>query len=215
MPVPIHRRQFLAGVAAMAAAWLPLTAALSETNLSAAEKIIRKYVDSGVLKSAVLQVQEGRTQLFRRSYGVDSEAVFLIASITKPMTVTGLMVLADRGELKTSDAVMKFIPEFRVGDRRDITIKHLLTHTSGLPDQLPENAKLRQRHAPLSDFVAGAIRTPLLFKPGTRYSYQSMGVLLAAEIVQRISKTTIADFLAKEVFQPLGMNRSALGLGRF
>lgn len=215
MTAPIHRRQFLAGVAALAAARLPLGAALDDKNLSAAEKIIRAHVESGRLKAAALRVQEGRTEVFARSFGVDPDAIFLIASITKPMTVTGLMLLADRGELRIGDPVMKFIPEFRAGDRRDITIKQLLTHTSGLPDQLPGNATLRQRHAPLSEFVKGAIRTPLLFKPGTRYSYQSMGILLAAEIVQRISKATIADFLAAEVFRPLGMRRTALGLGRF
>jgi len=215
MPTPIPRRRFLAGVAALAAARSPLVAALSDEKLSAAEKIIRTQVESGRLKAAALQVREGRTEVFARSFGCDPDAIFLIASITKPMTATGLMLLADRGELRIDDPVMKFISEFSVGDRRDITIRHLLTHTSGLPDQLPENAELRQRHAPLSEFVKGAIRTPLLFKPGSRYSYQSMGILLAAEIVQRISRSTIADFLAAEVFRPLGMRRTALGLGRF
>ncbi len=59
-------------------------------------------------------------------------------------------------------------------------------HTSGLPDQLPDNDALRARHAPLSEFVAGACRVPLLFTPGTRYHYQSMGILLVAEIVERV-----------------------------
>lgn len=217
MPVPIHRRRFVrsAGAAVLAAVHCRVNAALSDENLTAAEKIIRLASESGKLKAAVLQAQEGRSRRFVRAFGVDPDAIFLIASITKPMTATGVMVLADRGEFKLSDPVMRFIPEFRVGDRRDITIKHLLTHTSGLPDQLPENTKLRQRHAPLSDFVRGAIRTPLLFKPGTRYRYQSMGILLAAEIVQRVSKTSIAEFLANEVFRPLGMKRTALGLGGF
>jgi CubicO group peptidase (beta-lactamase class C family) len=216
MPVSIQRRTFFqrAGAASLAAVHVRLHAALTDGNLSAAEQIIEGAVDSGKLKSAVLLVQEGSRRIVR-SYGVDPDAIFLIASITKPMTATGVMVLADRGELKLSDPVMRFIPEFRVGDRREITIKHLLTHTSGLPDQVPENTQLRQRHAPLSEFVKVAIRTPLHFKPGTRYSYQSMGILLASEIVRRITKTEIAPFLAREVFKPLGMKRTALGLGRF
>ena len=86
----------------------------------------------------------------------------LLASITKPMTATAVMVLSDLGELKLSDHVVKFIPEFADGPRKDITIEHLLTHTSGLPDQLPENKELRQRHAPLTDFVQGAVRTPVV-----------------------------------------------------
>lgn len=210
------RRRFIQATA-VGSLTLPrsLAAELSETTLEAADRLIRQHLESGKLKAAALQVQQGTTNLFKRSYGVDLDAIFLIASITKPMTATGVMVLADRGELKLSDRATKFIPEFRTGDRKDITIKQLLTHCSGLPDQLPENNSLRQRHAPMSDFVKGAIRTPLLFKPGTRYKYQSMGILLAAEIVQRITKTKISDFLFQEVFKPLGMTRTALGLGRF
>lgn len=192
-----------------------MIAVLSKGNLELADRLVQSHLESGKLKAATLLVQEGRKELFKRSYGVDLNAIFLIASITKPMTATGLMVLADRGELKLSDRVMKFIPEFRKGDRKDITIGQLLTHCSGLPDQLQNNAELRQRHAPMADFVKGAIDAPLLFKPGTRYRYQSMGILLAAEIVQRITNDTIAGFLAAEVFEPLGMKRTALGLGPF
>jgi beta-lactamase class C len=98
-------------------------------------------VDAGILEAATLYVRiEGKVEL--RSFGkADSaDAIFLLASISKPMTATGLMVLMDRGELRMSDKVMKFIPEFSEGDRSEITIQQLLTHTSGLPDQLPENA---------------------------------------------------------------------------
>jgi CubicO group peptidase (beta-lactamase class C family) len=126
-----------------------------------------------------------------------------------------MMVLADRGELRLTDPVMKFIPEFTEGARKEITIQQLLTHTSGLPDQLAENNQMRGRHAPLAEFVQGAVRAPLLFKPGTQYHYQSMGLLLAAEVVQRISGKSLPDFLAKEVFTPLGMSRTVLGLGGF
>jgi beta-lactamase class C len=66
----------------------------------------------------------------------------------------------------------------------------------------------------LSEFVARAVKTPLLFKPGSKYSYQSMGILLAAEIIQRISGRSTLDFLDGEVFGPLGMRRTAMGLGR-
>jgi beta-lactamase class C len=126
-----------------------------------------------------------------------------------------MMILVDRGELKLSDHAVKYLPEFDEGARKDITIEQLLTHTSGLPDQLENNNELRARHAPLSDFVKGATRTPLLFAPGTKYHYQSMGILLAAEIVERVTKTPLPEFLQQQVFKPLGMSRSVLGLGKF
>ena len=75
---------------------------------------------------------------------MSSDTPFLIASITKPMTAVGMMVLADRGELSLGDPVHKFIPEFQDGDRKSISIQNLLTHTSGLPDQLPENVEASQ-----------------------------------------------------------------------
>jgi len=78
---------------------------------------------------------------------------------------------------------------------------------------LPENDELRKRHAPLKDFVAGTCPTPLLFTPGSQVKYQSMGILLAAEIVQRITRTALPDFLKSEVFTPLGMTQTSLGLG--
>jgi CubicO group peptidase (beta-lactamase class C family) len=129
------------------------------------------------------------------------------------MTATAIMILRDHDRLQLNDPVRKFIPEFQGGDRDLITIQHLLTHTSGLPDMLPENEELRKRHAPLADFVAGACTTELLFKPGTQVKYQSMGLLLAGEIVERVAHTPLRGFLRKEVFQPLKMTRTSLGLG--
>jgi beta-lactamase class C len=184
--------------------------------MEAAAQLIQSKITDGTLESAVLHVRRGE-ETFERAFGKlrPADAPFLLGSITKTMTATGVMVLADRGELRLSDPVMKFIPEFSEGARKEITIEHLLTHISGLPDQLENNAELRRSHAPLSEFVRAAVRTPLLFAPGTKYHYQSMGLLLAAEVAERITKKRLRDFLAAEVFQPLGMNRTALGMGTF
>lgn len=185
-------------------------------RMQTAARIIQQQVDAGMLESAVLHVRQGK-DTFQQAFGKagNADAIFLLASITKTMTAAGVLVLSDRGELRLADPVVKFIPEFNEGERKQITIEQLLTHTSGLPDQLENNTELRSRHAPLAEFVQGAIRAPLLFNPGTKYHYQSMGILLAAEIVERITKTSLPDFLAKEVFAPLGMKHSALGLGSF
>src|SRR5262249_59081282 len=84
-----------------------------------------------------------------------------------------------------------------------------------LPDQLANNADLRRRHRPLTEFAAQAMRTPLNFAPGARYQYSSMGILLATRIAELISGSDILTLVDRAVFRPLGMQRSAQGLGRF
>lgn len=178
-------------------------------------QIIQTQVDNGTLHAAAIQVQRG-DDVTRQAFGQATlDSMFLLGSITKPFVAVATMVLVDRGELKLSDRAVKYLPEFNEGAHNDITIEQLLTHTSGLPDQLENNAELRASHAPLTDFVKGAVRTPLLFAPGTKYHYQSMGILLAAEIVERVTKTSLPKFLAEHVFTPLGMKRTVLGLGNF
>ena len=206
----MERRSFLS--CALAAS---VGVASARDAMAEADALIAGQVEGGQLVGAVLDVRAGG-RTFTRAYGsaASGDAIFLLASITKPMTAAGVMLLADRGELRLADPVRKFIPEFRAGARSRITVKHLLTHTSGLPDQLPENLSMRRRNAPLREFVERAIRTDLLFEPGRKYSYQSMGILLAAEICERITQTPFPEFLDRELFRPLGMERTALGLGR-
>jgi beta-lactamase class C len=201
----VTRRELLSG---------SLAFALQQGGIEQAIQLLMKNTGSGHIAAAVLYVKQGRDVL-QRAFGKapDPQAVFLLASITKPMTVTGLMVLADRGEVRLSDRVQRFIPEFKGNGREQALVRHLLTHTSGLPDMLPENVELRKKHAPLAVFVSGTCRTPLLFSPGTEVRYQSMGILLASEIVARITKRPFPAFLKEHVFQPLDMQRTSLGLG--
>lgn len=199
------RREVMLGSAALA---------LRQGNLEEAIRLIATETRAGQVAAATLFVGNGST-VVQRAFGKapDPEAVFLLASITKPMTVSAVMSLADRQQLALSDPVQRYIPEFRGEGRERVLVRHLLTHTSGLPDMLPENTELRKRHAALSDFVAGTCRTPLLFAPGTQVRYQSMGILLAAEMVRRITQQPFAAFLQQQVFRPLGMSRTSLGLG--
>jgi CubicO group peptidase (beta-lactamase class C family) len=185
------RRRFRAVAsagAAMAAARTPVMPVAAQTpglaqRFEEAARLLRAHTDSGDVAAAVLYVRRAGHEMSRAFGAARIDLPFLIASPTKPMTASGVMWLRDRRELALSDPVRKYLPAFQGGDRGEVTIGHLLTHMSGLPDMLPENIELRRQHAPLSEFVARTCRTPLLFRPGHGVSYQSMGVLLAAAIV--------------------------------
>jgi beta-lactamase class C len=197
------RRELLAG----------LLMAIRRDRIGDAESLIKKATASGEVAAASLLVRQGNFELIRGFGKAAPNTVFLLASITKPMTASAVLLLRDRGELSLDDPARKFIPQFAGGDRHIITIRHLLTHTSGLPDMLPENIELRKRHAPLEEFVERTLKTPLLFRPGTEVRYQSMGILLASAIAERITKVPFRDFLSREIYRPLGMAYTSLGLG--
>lgn len=170
---------------------------------------------------AILVGRRGKTvepKLFGRQ-GPEKEAepirrdgMFLLASISKPITYLGAMMLVERGLLNLSDKVTRYIPDFAAHHKEDTLVQHLFTHTSGMPDMLPNNAAMRKAHAPLSKFIDGAIRDTMpLFPAGTDYSYQSMGTLVVAELIQRISGLKISAYLKKEIFDPLGLKSIGLG----
>jgi CubicO group peptidase (beta-lactamase class C family) len=193
-----------------------LSAAVRREKFDAAAEVLAKAAADGQVRAAALCVRHGQ-EVFSRAFGAakTEDAPFLLASVTKTLTAAAVMTLYDRSKFRLDDPVMKFIPEFSAAPRDGITLAHLLTHTSGLPDQLPENPSLRKRHAALGEFVEGAVRTPLLFKPGEKYGYSSMGILLASEVARRIAGADFREFVDRAVFQPLEMKHSALGLGRF
>lgn len=139
------------------------------------------------------------------------DAMFYMASVTKPVTYLGAMLLVERGQLNLSDRVTRYVPEFAVQGKDETLVAHLFTHTSGLPDELPSNAELRQQQAPLKKFIEGAIQAAPLFKPGTRFSYSSAATVVVAEIVQRLSGSSIQEFLRREIFEPLGLKSTGLG----
>jgi CubicO group peptidase (beta-lactamase class C family) len=181
--------------------------------------VARKDVDAAVLH--VTQGAAGATH--ERAFGraVDPGAVFLLASITKPMTAAGVMALVQAGQLALDTPVAAQEPALLTSATSDqdrawraqLTLRHLLTHTSGLPDMPPGNLDLRHRQARLSAFLDAALTVPLAFAPGSRVKYQSMGFLLAADIAQRRAGLAWREHLRRKLFDPLEMTATSLGLG--
>lgn len=194
----------------------PLLADWKQDRLDAAADSLAQATAAGTLAAAVLHVQH-RDRCCTRYFGAakSEQAIFLLGSISKPICVTALMTLFDGGELALGDPLVKFLPSFTGEGHEQVTLQHLLTHVSGLPDQLPENNELRRAHAPLSTFVERAARTPLHFAPGSQYRYSSMGILLACHVAEIISGEDILSLVDRAVLRPLKLEHSAQGLGRF
>jgi CubicO group peptidase (beta-lactamase class C family) len=211
----MKRRTFLGAALAGAAAG-PLFAALRGKRWDAAAEVLERATTGKQVDAAVLHVVH-RGESFTRHFGkaASGDAMFLLGSVSKPVNVTAVMTLYDRGKFRLDDRVKKFLPAFTGGGRDQVTIRHLLTHVCGLPDQLANNNELRKKHATLKEFAAQTIRTRLDFAPGTRYQYSSMGILLATRVAEIISGMDILTLVDRTVFGPLGMKHSAQGLGRF
>ncbi|MEE8341471.1 MAG: glycoside hydrolase family 3 N-terminal domain-containing protein, partial [Candidatus Neomarinimicrobiota bacterium] len=135
--------------------------------------------------------------------------IFDIASITKVVSTTSaIMILLDQGEIKLNDPVGKYITEFvdeKLGNsdlRKLVTIKHLLTHTSGLPP-FKFYYEIEGDHAARLDSV---YRTKLDTIPGKKMVYSDIGFILLGKIVEKVSGKTLDQFVADEIFVPLGMN---------
>ncbi|MBN1400799.1 MAG: beta-lactamase family protein [Anaerolineae bacterium] len=194
---------------------------LSEQRLARVDALLQQAVDAGRIPGAAIMVSRHGRWLSARCFGrqylredsppIRPDTIFLLASITKPVTVTAAMMLVERGQLGLDDRVCECMPEFGGQGKDVVTIRHLMTHTSGLPDMLPENYDLRREHAPLAEFVRRVCQLELDFRPGTCIRYQSMGILMLAEVIERIAGISLPHFMRQEIFEPLGMHDSSLG----
>jgi CubicO group peptidase (beta-lactamase class C family) len=137
------------------------------------------------------------------------DTMFWLASSTKPITATAVLMMQDEGKLKVTDPVAKYIPEFGdiktpSGKQANVTIQQLLTHTSGLAD-IKRPVYFASKN--LADVIAGYFSslTPMLAEPGERWKYNSFGLDTAGRIVEIVSGKPYDVFLQERIFGPLGM----------
>lgn len=191
-------------------------------RLETAYALARSWTEGGEVGAAAIVVGRNGKMVTPRFFGrmgpvpadepIRDDALFLMASITKPVVYLGAMLLVERGLLSLTERVTRYLPEFAAHHKEETLVLHLFTHTSGLPDSLPNNTELRKAHASPAKFVEHGIRdTVPLFPPGTKLSYQSVGTNLVAEIVRVIDGRPIAQYLKEEIFTPLGL--ASIGLG--
>ena len=142
----------------------------------------------------------------KRPMSADSE--FWIASMTKPVTATAILMLQDEGKLSVKDPVAKYIPAFAnlrtpSGRPASLTIAQILTHTSGLGEA--DGNAARQAHT-LADLIPLFLAAPMQYEPGAKWSYTQSGINVASRIVEVVSGQSFDAFLQARLFDPLGMS---------
>jgi CubicO group peptidase (beta-lactamase class C family) len=201
------------------------------SKLAGVRQAMQKFVDQGEIAGAVTVIGRKDGVISYEAVGslslesktpMPKNALFRIASMTKPITATGIMILADEGKLSVEDPVEKHLPEFRgqmlIAERgkdtmtlrkpsRPITIRDLLTHTSGLPGGPPVGLAdlYRTRNHTLAEVVMAFSQRPLEFEPGSKWAYCNAGIDTLGRIIEVVSGKPYEEFLRERIFDPLGM----------
>jgi CubicO group peptidase (beta-lactamase class C family) len=178
---------------------------------------IQPFIDAHEIAGAVTLVAtpEGLVHLEATGWAdigdrrpMRADTLFWIASMTKPVTAAAVMLLDDDGKLSVDDPVERYLPEFADLETADgrtarVTIRHLLTHTSGLAEITPDEARAATN---LAELVPRYASRPVSFPPGTRWAYCQSGINTAARIVEVVSGEPFTEFLERRLFGPLGMS---------
>ena len=186
----------------------------STPNVKAIDDVMQAFVDSGYIPGAVTLVVTKDKILHLGSVGVtdyetqtpmDSDVVFWIASMSKPVTATALLILQDEGKLSVNDPVAKYIPEFAdlktpSGKNANLTITQIMNHTSGLREADTETSTNAKE---LSDLIPSYLSGPTQFEPGSKWSYCQSGINTGARIVEIVSGMPFDQFLQQRIFNPL------------
>ena len=184
------------------------------------DAVMAEIYKPGEPGAAVIVRKDGQT-IFRKGYGmadlelgvpVEPDMVFRLGSITKQFTAVSILMLAQDGKLKLQDEITKFLPDYPTQGRR-ITVEHLLTHTSGIQSytDMPEWLPLWRKDFTVKELVDLFKDKPMQFEPGRSWAYNNSGYVLLGAIIEKTSGKTYEDFVADNIFKPLGMKGSCYG----
>lgn len=199
---------------------------------------MKEFAGQGLVSGIVTLLQRRGTLVHYEAAGyqdieaqkpMQRDTIFQIMSMTKPVTGVAIMMLAEEGLLRINDPVEKHLPEFRgqmvitsrEGGRltlekplRPITIRDLMTHTSGMISVPPASTgqQMVTMTMPLKDAVAVYAQQPLDFQPGTRWQYSNTGIATLGRIIEVLSGMSYEKFIEARIFEPLGMKDSHIFL---
>ena len=216
----------------------PESVGMSSERLKRIDGFVQEYVDAGRIAGAVTLVARGGKVVHFEAQGwrdrengvpMTKDTIFVLMSMTKPIVSTALMMLFEEGRFLLDDPISKWIPEYEnhtvrinrdgvrplvVPEARPVTVRHVLTHTSGLsldprgkgltPEQIDHVTNHGRGWPTLAERVAHAAIVPGAFHPGDEWQYGDSTDYVAV-LVEKISGRSLDDFLLERIFEPLGM----------
>ena len=194
----------------------PRSVSVSIHKLTLIDDVVEKEIAERRLPGAVVLVGRKGRVVWRKAYGdraveparepMTGNTIFDVASLTKVVaTATSIMILVERGKVRLSDPLSKFIPEIKGEGRERITIELLLTHRAGYAPDFD----LSERWMGHDAAIARLIKEPLRNPPGAKFIYSDIGDIALGEVVQRASGLPLDEFARQNIFVPLGMHDTA------
>jgi len=185
------------------------------SRLGVLDSIVREAIHDRQIPGAVLLVWHDGHVMYRKAFGnrsleprrepMTADTIFDIASLTKVVaTTTAVMQLVQRGEVRLNDPVAKYIPEFAQNGKEDVTVRNLLTHYSGLPEDLELTQYWQGRD---TAFHMAYAEKPV-FPPGSRFLYSDVNFLVLGALVERVSGNTLDKYCERNIFTPLKMTHT-------
>lgn len=208
------KKRFLLSKLILAISLVVSMTGCAEEKAREVDRLMTYCYENGMFNGTVC-VAEDRKVIYKKAFGfsdletetrLETDYAFYLASVSKQFTTMTIMILKERGKLSYDDPLSKYFPEFP-GYANEVSIRHLMTHTSGIPDHFRLGANkpdLRNRDV-LEVLVK---RDSLDFRPSEKYSYSNGGYVLLSMITEKASGQSFPIFMKKNIFDPLGMSCS-------
>ncbi len=215
LTVPAAAQKSARKPAGKSAAKKPKPSPTADQRLSALDRIFNQAVAERQIPGAVVLVGHDGKVVFRKAYGYRSleprretmtlDTIFDMASLTKCMaTAVAVMQLVQDGQVRLNDPVARYLPEFGTKGKQDITVRQLLTHYSGLPDDLD----LKEPWHGRDTAFRMAMDTTPVYSPGSRFFYSDVNYEVLGFLVERVSGMALEQYASAHIFQPLKMEET-------
>lgn len=190
----------------------PELAGMSSDSLYRVSQIMNAAIEDSAFPGGVVTVIKDGIEVYQKAFGYqtykkvvpdETNDVFDMASLTKVIaTTSSIMKLYQQKKIRLTDHVSKYFPEYRKGEKRRVTLKMLLTHTSGLP---PDNTVTKENEKSPEAFFHDVITTPLMNRPGKKYVYSDLNFIILGKIVEKVSGMPLDEYANQNIFTPMDM----------